>query len=389
MNRPIYLDYNATTPHDSEVIKAMTPFLTNHFGNPSSSHWYGMQTKRAVEKAREQVTSLLKCHTDEIVFTSGGTESNNYAIKGVAFSHRDKGNHIITCQIEHPAVIEVCKFLEERDFDVTYLPVDLLGMVNISDVEKAITPQTVLITIMHANNEVGTIQPIEQISKLARRHGIIMHTDAAQSVGKIPIDVNKLGVDLLSVAGHKLYAPKGVGALYIRKGTDLQKFMHGAGHEGGMRAGTENVLEIAGLGKACEIAGRDIEYNVKHMKEMRDKLYLGLKETIKDVQLNGHPSERLPNTVNVSFKGVNASELLAEITEKVAVSAGSACHSCDQITISPVLKAMKVAPEWAIGTIRFSVGKFTSAAEINEATQIVSAALLKMRNDSKGNKPQA
>jgi cysteine desulfurase len=222
VNRAIYLDYNATTPHDPEVIEAMTPFLTNHFGNPSSSHWYGRQTKRAVEKAREQVASLLKCHADEVIFTSGGTESNNYAIRGVAFSHQGLGNHIITSQIEHPAVLEVCKFLEGRDFEVTYLPVDSFGMVEIADVEKAITPQTILITIMHANNEVGTIEPIEQISKLARKHGIIMHTDAAQSVGKIPIDVNKLGVDLLSVAGHKLYAPKGV-ATVLKVNTRIRK----------------------------------------------------------------------------------------------------------------------------------------------------------------------
>ncbi|MGO8878001.1 MAG: cysteine desulfurase family protein [Desulfomonilaceae bacterium] len=380
MNQPIYLDYNATTPHDPEVIEAMRPFLTDYFGNPSSSHWHGAQTRNAVDKAREQVASLLKCVPDEIVFTSGGTESNNYAIKGVAFSYRDKGNHIITSQIEHPAVIEVCSFLEEHGFEVSYLPVDSFGMVRVSDVEKAITPQTILITIMHANNEVGTIQPIEQVSELAKRHRILMHTDAAQSVGKIPINVDELGVGLLSVAGHKLYAPKGVGALYVRKGTKLEKFMHGASHEDGKRAGTENVLEIVGLGKACEIAVRDIEKNVKHMKEMRDKLYLGLKETIMDIQLNGHPSKRLPNTVNVSFRGVNAAELLAGIEDKVAVSVGSACHSSEQICVSPVLQAMKVDPEWAMGTVRFSVGKFTSESEIDEVIQIFSTGLTLQRD---------
>jgi cysteine desulfurase len=376
MTPPIYLDYNATTPHDPEVIEAMRPFLTDYFGNPSSSHWYGAQTRNAVDKAREQVASLLKCVPDEIVFTSGGTESNNYAIKGVAFSHRDNGNHIITSQIEHPAVIEVCKFLEERDFEVTCLPVDQFGMVKVSDVENAITSKTILITIMHANNEVGTVQPVEKISELARRHGIAFHTDAAQSVGKIPIDVNELGVDLLSVAGHKLYASKGVGALYIRKGTKLAKFMHGAGHEDGKRAGTENVLEIVGLGKACEIAARDIVNNVKHMKEMRDKLHFGLKETIKDIQLNGHPIDRLPNTFNVSFRGVNANEFLAGIEDKVAVSVGSACHSSEQICVSPVLQAMKVDPEWAMGTVRFSVGKFTNESEIDEVIQIFSTGLI-------------
>ncbi len=376
MNPPIYLDYNATTPHDPEVIEAMRPFLTDYFGNPSSSHWYGAQTRNAVDRAREQVASLLKCQVDEIIFTSGGTESNNHAIKGVAFSHRDKGNHIITSQIEHPAVIEVCKFLEERDLKVTYLPVDSFGMVRLSDVEKAITPQTILITIMHANNEVGTIQPIEQISELAKRHRILMHTDAAQSVGKIPINVDELGVGLLSVAGHKLYAPKGVGALYIRKGVCLENVLHGAGHESGKRPGTENVLEIVGLGKACEIAARDIVKNVKHMKEMRDKLHLGFKETIKDIQLNGHPIDRLPNTFNVSFRGVNANEFLAGIEDKVAVSVGSACHSSEQICVSPVLQAMKVDPEWAMGTVRFSVGKFTSESEIDEVIQIFSTGLI-------------
>ena len=381
MNPPIYLDYNATTPHDPEVIEAMRPFLTDYFGNPSSSHWYGAQTKNAVDRAREQVASLLKCVPNEIVFTSGGTESNNYAIKGIAFSQRDKGNHIITSQIEHPAVIEVCKFLEEHGFEVSYLPVDQFGMVKVSDVEKAITPRTILITIMHANNEVGTIQPIEQISDSAGEHGVIFHTDAAQSVGKIPIDVNELGVDLLSVAGHKLYAPKGVGALYVRKGVCLENFLHGAGHESGRRPGTENVLEIVGLGKACEIAARDIVKNIRHMKQMRDKLHSGLKETITDIQLNGHPVDRLPNTFNVSFRGVNANEFLAGIEDKVAVSVGSACHSSEQICFSPVLQAMKVDPEWAMGTVRFSVGKFTSESEIDEVIQIFSTGLINAKRD--------
>lgn len=380
MNPPIYLDYNATTPHDPEVIDAIKPFLTDHFGNPSSSHWYGTQTRNAVDKARGQVASLLKCFQDEVVFTSGGTEANNYALKGIAFGHRNKGNHVITCQIEHPAVIEVCKFLEEHGFKVSYLPVDPFGMVKVSDVEKAITPKTILITIMHTNNEVGTIQPVEKISEVARRRGIVFHTDAAQSVGKIPVDVNKMGADLLSVAGHKLYAPKGVGALYIRQGIRLDKLLHGAGHENGRRPGTENVLEIVGLGKACEIASRDLVKNADHMRQMRDRLFLGLKESVGDIQLNGHPDERLPNTANLSFRNVNAAELIARIGDKIAVSAGSACHSCDQISISPVLQAMNVPLDWAIGTIRFSVGKFTTATEIDHAVRIVSEAVTSKRN---------
>ncbi|HIE27880.1 TPA: cysteine desulfurase [Candidatus Poribacteria bacterium] len=379
MKKLVYLDYNATTPHDPEVIAAMRPFLEEHFGNPSSPHWYGVQTKNAVENARGQVAYLLNCQPDEIVFTSGGTESNNYAIKGIAFANQDKGNHIITTQIEHPAVIEVCKFLEEHGFEVSYLPVDEFGLVNISDVQKALTPKTILITIMHANNEVGTIQPIEEISKLVKEHGIIMHTDAAQSVGKIPTDVNRLGVDLLSIAGHKLYAPKGIGALYIRRGVQLSKLIHGAGHEQDRRAGTENVLEIVGLGKACEIAKRDLERNMLHTREMRDRLHNGFSEKLKDIKLNGHPENRLPNTLSLSFLRLDANALLSEIKDYVAVSAGAACHS-DEVEISYVLRAMNVPLEWARGTLRFSMGKMTTESEISKAINVISDAVIGLRN---------
>lgn len=379
VTRPIYLDYNATTPHDSEVIEAMRPYLEEHFGNPSSSHWYGIQTKNAIENARRQVASLLNCQPDEIVFTSGGTESNNYAIKGIAFARRNKGNHIITTQIEHPAVIEVCKFLEENGFEVSYLPVDEFGLINVSDIEKAITPQTILITIMHANNEVGTIQPIEHISKLAKEHEIIIHTDAAQSIGKIPTDVNVLSVGLLSVAGHKLYAPKGVGVLYIRRGLQMEKLIHGAGHEQGRRAGTENVLEIVGLGKACEIAKRDLEKNISHMREMRDRLHNGLREKLKHIKLNGHPEKRLPNTLSLGFLGIDADTLLSKIKDNIAASAGAACHS-NGVEISYVLKAMNVPIEWARGTLRFSTGRMTTESEIENAVNIISDAVMRLRN---------
>jgi cysteine desulfurase len=379
VTRPIYLDYNATTPHDSEVIEAMRPYLEEHFGNPSSSHWYGIQTKNAIENARRQVASLLNCQPDEIVFTSGGTESNNYAIKGTAFARRNKGNHIITTQIEHPAVIEVCKFLEENGFEVSYLPVDEFGLINVSDIEKAITPQTILITIMHANNEVGTIQPIEHISKLAKEHEIIIHTDAAQSIGKIPTDVNVLSVDLLSVAGHKLYAPKGVGVLYMRRGLQMEKLIHGAGHEQGRRAGTENVLEIVGLGKACEIAKRDLEKNISHMREMRDRLHNGLREKLKHIKLNGHPEKRLPNTLSLGFLGIDADTLLSKIKDNIAASAGAACHS-NGVEISYVLKAMNVPIEWARGTLRFSTGRMTTESEIENAVNIISDAVMRLRN---------
>jgi cysteine desulfurase NifS/selenium donor protein len=375
--KPIYLDYNATTPIDKEVKEAMLPYLNEHFGNPSSSHWYGIQTKKAIQKARKQVASILYCNAEEIIFTSGGTESNNFAIKGFAFANRKKGNHIITSTIEHPAVIEVCKYLEKNGFDVSYISVDKYGIVNLPELEKAITSQTILITIMHANNEVGTIQPIKEISKIARKNKIIFHTDAAQSVGKIPTDVNEFGVDLLSIAGHKLYAPKGIGALYIRQGIQLEKFMHGANHEQDQRAGTENVLEIVGLGKACEIAKRDLEKNMTQMKKMRDRLHEGLIQNLEDIKLNGHPTKRLPNTLSLSFPNLEADGILSEL-EEIAASAGAACHS-DSIELSPVLTAMNVPKELAMGTIRFSTGKRTTEDEIDKAIDAVTKVIEQMR----------
>jgi cysteine desulfurase len=363
--KPIYLDYNATTPIDPEVAEAMRPYLFEHFGNPSSSHWYGIQTKKAVEKARRQVADLLHCNPEEVVFTSGGSESNNYAIKGTAFANREKGKHIITSAIEHPAVLEVCKYLAEKGFQITYLPVDEFCLVNPQELQKTVTPQTILITIMHANNEVGTIQPIAEIAEIAKEHGIVFHTDAAQSVGKIPTRVDELDVDLLTIAGHKLYAPKGIGALYVRGGIRLEKLIHGADHEQDLRAGTENVLQIVGLGKACEIAKRDLEKNMVHMQKLRDLLYQGLRHELDEVKLNGDPERRLPNTLSVSFKDLEANTLLAGI-ESVAASAGAACHS-DSVKISSVLEAMQVPREYAMGTIRFSTGKMTTAEEVELA----------------------
>jgi cysteine desulfurase NifS len=350
------------------VADAMRPYISERFGNPSSSHWYGVQTKEAVETARDQVANLLSCSPDEVVFTSGGSESNNYAIKGAAFAKGVKGNHLITSSIEHPAVIEVCKYLEEKDFQVTYLPVDHFGQVDPRAVEKVINSSTVLISIMHANNEVGTIQPIAEIAKIARDHGIVFHTDAAQSVGKIATRVNDLGVDLLTIAGHKLYGPKGIGALYVRRGTQLEKLIHGADHEQGRRAGTENILEIVGLGKACEIAKRDLNKNMDHMQRMRDLLYLELRAEWDELKLNGHPESRLPNTLSVSFKNIEANKLLAEI-DRVAVSAGAACHS-DSVKVSSVLQAMQVELEYAMGTVRFSTGKMTTTEEVKETAAI-------------------
>jgi len=362
---PIYLDYNATTPIDKEVADAMLPFLSEYFGNPSSIHSYGIKARQAVFRARKQIADFINCSPDEIIFTSGGTESNNYAIKGVAMANRSKGNHIITSRIEHPAVIEVCKYLEEHGFEVTYLEVDGNGQIDIEDLTQALRPSTILISIMHANNEVGTIQPIKEIGEIARKKQILFHTDAAQSLGKIKADVQELQVDLLSVAGHKIYAPKGIGALYIRQGRKLEKLIHGADQEMDLRAGTENVLEIVGLGKACEIAKTSFEQNTKHMCEMRDTLEKGILKHIPVARLNGHPKNRLPNTVSISFPKIEANSLLSEMQE-IAASAGAACHT-GSINISSVLTAMRVPEEVAMGTIRFSTGKFTTQQEIIDA----------------------
>jgi cysteine desulfurase len=379
MPKPIYLDYNATTPHDSEVIEAMRPFFEEEFGNPSSSHYYGSKPKQAVIKAREQVASLLNCKPEEIIFTSGGTESNNFAIKGCAEAFPHKGNHIITSQIEHPAVLEVCRFLETTGFEITYLAVDESGLVNVADLAAAIKKETISISIMHANNEVGTVEPVAEIARLAKKHDIVFHTDAAQSVGKIPVDVDRLGVDLLSIAGHKVYAPKGVGALYVRQGLAPAKFMHGAGQEMAVRAGTENVLEIVGLGMACEIAGRDLEKNMTHMRAMRNRLFEGIKKEYDQVRLNGHPQKRLPNTLSISFLGLEANRILDAIGTEVAASAGAACHS-DTVQISDVLKAMNVPLEWAKGTVRLTTGRMTTAAEIDTAVKVICAAVKQMKS---------
>ena len=320
---PIYLDFNATTPIDPQVADAMLPFLKRIFGNPSSFHWFGIISKKAVLKARKQVANLINCKPEEIVFTSGGTESNNYALRGYAFANHHKGNHIITSVIEHPAIIEVCKYLEKYDFKVTYLPVDRNGTVSVKSIKKGITKDTILISIMHANNEVGTIQPIAEIAEIANENGICFHSDAAQSLGKIPVDVAKLNIDLLSIAGHKIYAPKGIGALYIKQGTKLEKLIYGAKQENDCRAGTENVLEIVGLGKACEIAKQKFAGNYEHMKKMRDKLWNGLVSEIPDLRLNGHPKQRLPNTLNVSFLNMNEYFQISLFLE-IAASAGAA-----------------------------------------------------------------
>lgn len=365
----IYLDYNASTPIDPAVAAAMKPFLADHFGNPSSGHWAAAPAKAALEIARGQIASLLGCDDDEVVFTSSGSEANNLALKGVYFARRDSGDHVITTRIEHPAIIEPCRFLERLGARITYLPVDGFGRVDPDDLSRAIEPGTILISIMHANNEVGTIQPIEECARIARGHGILFHTDAAQSVGKIATDVNGLGVDLLSIAGHKLYAPKGVGALFVRRGVSLEPLIHGAGHESGRRAGTESALLAVGLGKACELA-RDLS-SMDRVRALRDHFWLELQARFGNrISLNGHPTHRLPNTLNVSFIDSIGAEILNGL-DGVAASTGSACHS-GRIELSSVLEAMGVTPETGIGAIRFSLGRGTTREEIDAVLERLS-----------------
>jgi cysteine desulfurase len=368
VSRRIYLDFNASTPIAPEAVEAMRPFLTDHYGNPSSLHWAGAPAKDAVEKARGQVAGLLGCDPTEVVFTSGGSESNNHAIKGIYFANRDRGDHIITTAVEHPATLNPCRFLEKLGAKVTVLPVDRHGMVSPDDVRKAVTPKTILITVMHANNEVGTIEPIPELAAIAREAGIPLHTDAAQSIGKISTDVEALGVDLLSVAGHKVYAPKGIGALYIREGTQIEPFVHGAGHEAGRRAGTENVLLAAALGAACEAARKWV--GMPQVRALRDRFLEGLKGIFGDgITLNGHPTERLPNTLNVNFVGRVGAEILAKMPG-VAASTGSACHA-GSVTLSPVLAAMRVPPEEGMGAVRFSLGRTTTWEELEEVLTLL------------------
>jgi cysteine desulfurase len=371
--RRIYLDYNASTPIDLVVAAAMGPFLEDHFGNPSSGHWAATPAKAAIEKARGQVAALLACHDDEIVFTSGGSEANNLALKGVAWALKAKGDHIVTSTVEHPAILEPCRFLTQCGCSVSFVPVDGAGHVDPDDVRRAITSKTVLVSIMHANNEVGTIQPIEEIGRITGDHGILLHTDAAQSVGKIATSVDALGVDLLTIAGHKVYAPKGVGALYVRRGASIEPLIHGAGHEGGRRAGTESALLTVGLGAACELAGDPDA--MERVRALRDRLWQQLQAKLGNrIALNGHPEYRLPNTLNVSFIGRPGSEILSQL-EGLAASTGSACHS-GRIELSPVLRAMRIAPEIAMGAIRFSLGRGSTQAEVDEVAQGISRVFL-------------
>jgi cysteine desulfurase len=372
-DRPIYLDYNATTPVDPSVQSVLLPYLREHFGNPSSTHSYGQKTHEAIEHARQQVANLLNALPEEIIFTGGGSEASNLAIKGIMWQrHGDashlRGTQIISSAIEHPATLQPCQFLKKLGYHIEILPVDRFGIISLEALEEALKRPTALVTIMHSNNEVGTLQPIREMARLAHSAGALMHCDAAQSVGKLPVDVQELDVDLLSVAGHKLYAPKGIGALYVRQGVQLEPLIHGAGHESGRRAGTENVPYIVGIGAAGQIAQASLPGGTERLRQLRDRLWHKLKEQLgNQVVLNGHPEKRLPNTLNVSFIDLVGSELL-EKTPTVAASTGSACHE-GLVKLSPVLQAMGVDPELGKGAVRLTVGRFSTEEEIDFAAE--------------------
>ncbi len=367
----IYLDNNATTPVDPEVYDAVFSSLKRDIGNPSSSHLWGRKVKEVIENSRESVASLLGCGAEEIYFTSGGTESNNLALIGTALSH--KKGHIITSAIEHPSVLQACLHLESIGFEVTYAPVDSDGIIRPHDIKNAVRENTILISVMHSNNETGVIQPVEEIGAFAREHRITFHVDAAQSVGKMQFIVSGESIDLMTVVSHKFYGPKGVGALYVRSGTELKPILFGAGHERGLRPGTENVAGIAGFGKACQIAKRDIKLRVSHTTHLRDILFHELKSSVPDVTLNGHKTQRLPNTLNVRIQGVSSHELVEMIHDKMAASTGSACHS-GKLTPSAVLKSMGLSDEEALSSIRLSVGKDNTEEEIKKAAAIIAEA---------------
>jgi cysteine desulfurase len=376
--RPIYLDYNATTPLDPEVLAAMRPFLGTEFGNPSSAHAYGHAPRAAVARARAQVAALLGAREEEIVFTGGGSEADNLAIVGVAFSRQERGRHLITSAVEHPAVLATCRYLERRHgFALTVVPVDGAGRVDPDDVRRAIRPDTILISIMHAQNEVGTLQPVAEVAAIARERDILLHTDAAQSVGKVPVHVAALGADLVALAGHKVYAPKGVGALYVRSGLQLEPLIHGAGHEGGRRAGTENVAGIVGLGAACALAEQRLPADGARLRGLREELWGRLAAAIPGVRRHGAVEASLPNTLHLGVPGIPGDALLAA-APAVAASTGSACHA-GHTEPSAVLLAMGLAPEEALTAVRLSLGRFTTPQEVQQAADALTAAAAGLR----------
>lgn len=378
MSAPIYLDYNATTPIAPEVLEAMLPALRDTWGNPSSAHAYGRAARAAVERARAEVAELLGCPAPEIVFTAGGTESDNAAIVGVAEALTDRGRHLVVSAVEHAAVEQACRYLEGRGFSVTRVPVDADGRVSAADCEGALRPDTTLVSVMHANNETGVLQPVREIADRVRSRGIVMHSDTAQSVGKIGVRVDELGVDLLTVAAHKLYGPKGVGALYLREGTPFGGFLRGAAHESGRRSGTENVAGIVGLGAACDLARRELPGRTDHLRDLRDRLERRLRELLPDLVIHGGTAERLPNTSSVALPGADATTLVGQL-DGVAAAAGAACHS-GKPHVSRTLEAMGVAPALALCTLRLTVGRPTTPREIDQAAERIGAVALRLRS---------
>jgi cysteine desulfurase len=380
--RRVYLDHNATTPVHPEVLEAMMPFFKDQFGNASSIHWAGREVKKYLEEAREKVAALMNAAPEEIVFTGCGTESDNMAIKGVALSLREKGRHIITTRVEHHAVLHTCQFLEKMGYEVTYLPVDSYGLIDLEELRRSVKPETVLITVMFANNETGTISPVQEIGEIAREKGVAFHTDAVQAVGKIPIDLKKLPVDILSLSGHKLNTPKGIGAQYIRQGTKISPLIHGGAQERSRRGGTENIPYIIGLGKACEIARRDFQRRHDYLLGLRDRLQEGIFRAVAHVELNGHPSKRLPNTLNVSFLDVEGESLLLNLDlEGIAVSSGSACTS-GSLDPSHVLLAMGKSPMAAQSAIRFSLGWTNTDEDIDYVLEVMPPIIQRLRDIS-------
>ncbi|MBW6517074.1 MAG: cysteine desulfurase NifS [ANME-2 cluster archaeon] len=373
------MDNSATTRPDPEVVSAMLPYFNEYFGNASSLHSFGQEAAGALNRSRQHVADLIGAQPDEVIFTSGGTESDNLALKGIAYLNKNKGKHIITSVIEHPAILNTCKNLQENGFTVTYLPVDDQGLVDPGDVEDAIKSDTIIISVMHANNEIGSIQPIEDISRLAHEKGVLVHTDAVQSVGKIPVNVDDLGVDMLSLSAHKIHGPKGVGALYVRKGTRLESLIHGGGHERGKRSGTENIPGIVGLAKAAELAARRLEKDSAHMANLRNAAITKILDSIPDSYLNGHPTMRLPNNVHLRFSYVEGESMLMLLNMKgVAVSTGSACSS-KSLEPSHVLTALGIPPEQIHGSLRITLGRENTMDEVDYVVENLVEIVKKLR----------
>jgi len=379
LERRVYMDHAATTPVDPEVVEVMVPYFTEIYGNASSLHSFGREAHNAMEEARRKVAGLINAHPEEIIFTAGGTESDNIAIKGAAYANRSRGDHIITSTIEHPAVLETCGSLERQGFKVSYIPVDKNGLIELESLRKAVTERTTLITIMHANNEIGTIEPIEETAEIAEARSIIFHSDAVQSAGKIPVDVKNVGVDLLSISAHKIYGPKGIGALYVKKGTHLEPILHGGGHEKGLRSSTENIPGIVGLGKAAELAEGRMSEDTAHLTDLRDQLIKATLGSIEESYLNGHPTKRLPNNAHFRFTGIEGEALILNLDEKgVAASTGSACSS-KKLLPSHVLMAIGLDEVQAHGSLRLTLGRENTKEDIEYVLQVLPETVKKLR----------